>query len=114
MKFAEKIIRTFEHKPIDRVIWQPRIMYWYRNNKIRRLKPWNYKKVAQFVPKEYRGASITQIYDDLQASIRYNTETLHIPIFYQMWKVGSRIIPTVKFQKDGSRTSAVTENSGAA
>jgi hypothetical protein len=102
MKFAEKIIRTFEHKPIDKVVWQPRIMYWYRSNKIRSLRFRNYQKVAEFVPIRYRGAKITDIYDDLGASIRYNTESLRIPIFYQKWKIGSKIFPIPKREKDGS------------
>ena len=102
MNFAEKIIRTFEHKPIDKVIWQPRIMYWYRSNKIRTLKFRNYTIFEDFVPKQYRGAKITDIYDDLGASIRYNTETFLVPFFYMKWKARSKILPILSRGKDRS------------
>ncbi len=66
MKFAEKIVRVFEHKPIEKVIFQPRIRYWYKSNKVRTLKFRNYQKYAQWVPEEYRGKKITEIYDELK------------------------------------------------
>jgi hypothetical protein len=100
MKFAEKIIRTFEHKPIDKVIFQPRIRYWYKNNKIPTLKIRNYQKFAEWVPEEYRGKKITHIYDDLNASIRYHLEAFPYPVLFPKWKLGSRIIPLPRKLKD--------------
>ena len=89
--FSELILRTFEHKPIDRIVWQPRIMYWYFSNQIHNLTPAKYHKVEQFVPKEYIGKTIKEIYQDLNASIRYPTETFGLLFFNDIKKPNHQI-----------------------
>ena len=89
--FSELILRTLEHKPIDRIVWQPRIMYWYFSNQIHRLTPEKYQSFEQFVPKEYIGKSIKEVYKDINASIRYPEETFGFVLFNEVKKVNHQI-----------------------
>jgi hypothetical protein len=59
MNPRERILRTFEHKSIDHLAWQPRIDHWYRVNKARKT-----------LPERYKNSSLFEIYDDLEASPR--------------------------------------------
>ncbi|TFG25455.1 MAG: hypothetical protein EU529_01070 [Promethearchaeota archaeon] len=89
--FSELILHIFEHKPIDRIIWQPRIMYWYFSNQVDRLTPEKYQSVEQFVPKEYIGKSIKEVYKDINASIRYPEETFGFVLFNEGKKANHQI-----------------------
>jgi hypothetical protein len=60
MTNREKILATFKREKIDRVVWQPRIEHWYNVNKKR-----------ETLPEEYRNKGLIEIYDALEASIRY-------------------------------------------
>ena len=93
MNFKELILRTFEKKKLDQIVWQPRIMLWYNGNMVSRISPRISKKYSalrianlsdrdQFVPKEYIGKNIIEIYKDLNASIRYCAETLYLWVAY--------------------------------
>jgi len=63
MTFRERILRTFQRKPVDRIVWQPRIYYWY-----------NGRREMDTMPEKYRGMSMLEVYDDLGASPRYPPE----------------------------------------
>lgn len=89
--FSELILRTFEHKPIDRIVWQPRIMYWYFSNQVHRLTLEKYQSVEKFVPKEYIGKSIKEVYKDINASIRYPEETFGFVLFNEVKKANHQI-----------------------
>ncbi len=52
-------IALFEHRKVDRILWQPRLHHWYEVNKVRGT-----------LPKNYSNKSILEIYDDLEASPR--------------------------------------------
>lgn len=60
MKNRERIIATFKREKIDRIVWQPRIEHWYNVNRSRGT-----------LPEEYKNMGLIEIYDDLDASIRY-------------------------------------------
>ncbi len=60
MTWRERIIKIFQRERVDRIVWQPRIEHWYR-----------YHKKRGSLPPEYKNASILDIYDDLEASVRY-------------------------------------------
>ncbi len=70
MTFRERVIATFERKPLDRVLWQPRIYYWY-----------NGRTADGTMPERYSGMSMLEIYDDLHASPRYSPEVLGLSPF---------------------------------
>ncbi len=60
-------LRIFEGKKVSKVLFQPRIYYWYNWNKIRGSLPEKYKKM-----------SMIEVYDDLQISPRYFPEVLEL------------------------------------
>jgi len=58
--FRERIIATFERRKPTKIVWQPRIEHWY-----------NVRKVKDSLPERYKNKDILEIYDDLNASVRY-------------------------------------------
>jgi hypothetical protein len=55
----ERILAAFKGKKSDKIVWQPRIFFWY-----------NFNKAAGTLPKQYQDRSVLQVFDDLQASPR--------------------------------------------
>ena len=97
--FSELILRTFEHKSIDRIVWQPRIMYWYHSNRIQSLTSETFPAVEEFVPREYIGKKIKEIYKDINASIRYPPETFGYVLFYESRKQNHQIKMTIRLKQ---------------
>ncbi len=60
MRFRERIISTFEGKPTDKIVWQPRIEKWYEA-----------RVTLGDMPVRYRGMSYLEICDNLEISPRY-------------------------------------------
>jgi len=60
MSFQKRIMATFQKQRIDKIVWQPRLEYWYRVNKVRGT-----------LPEKYKNRDLFEIYDDLNASVRY-------------------------------------------
>ncbi len=60
MTFRERTISTFKKEKVDRIVWQPRIEHWHNVN----------KKIGT-LPEKYKDKTILQIFDDLNASVRY-------------------------------------------
>jgi hypothetical protein len=83
LNFREATIRTFERKGVDRIVWQPRICYWYYGNQVSKLpgeikqEDFPYPKV----PDRYRGKSVVEVHDLLNASIRYAGEATGRGVF---------------------------------
>lgn len=100
--FSELILRTFNHESIDKIVWQPRIMYWYNSNRIQSLTLEKYPAVEEFVPKEYIGKNIKEIYKEINGSIRYPPETFGIPLFYTHRKPNHQI--KIKRKRLSSKT----------
>ena len=57
--FRERMLRTFERKKVDRILWQPRLEHWYSVN-----------KAHGTLPERYRDMELLKVYDDLNASVR--------------------------------------------
>ena len=55
----ERIIAVFRGESPDRIVWQPRIFFWYDVN-----------RAAGTLPKRYQHASVIDVFDDLSASPR--------------------------------------------
>ncbi len=70
LTFRERILRTFEKREVGRIVWQPRIYSWY-----------NARSKTGDIPHRYKGKSMLEIYDDLNASPRYPHEVLGISVF---------------------------------
>ncbi len=59
MTFRERTLAIFAHKPVDNVVYQPRIEHWHKVN------------AAQgTLPDRYKGSSLLDVYVDLDCSIR--------------------------------------------
>ena len=90
MDFRERIIRTFEHKSVDKIVWQPRFGYWF-NNYVAKATEENYSEYEKYVPKEYIELDTMEISDDLNSSIRYPGESLSIGLFHNNYMTDAQI-----------------------
>jgi hypothetical protein len=94
MTQREAILRTFTGISPHRIVWQPRIYYWFYANGLRNKLPAGYsdrallddvyKNVQLYdgsVPETFRNKSIIELYEELDASPRYPQEVLGIEIF---------------------------------
>lgn len=66
----ERVMATFEGRPVDRIVFQPRIYYWY-----------NGRTATGTMPERYQDMSMLEVYDDLGVSPRYPAEVLGIHVF---------------------------------
>jgi len=109
MNFREATIRTFQRKSIDRIVWQPRLCYWYNGNQVSKL-PGEFRQEDlpyPMVPERYRGKSVIGVHDMLNASVRYAGEGAGVGVF------GTRLDPDAdvrreSFERNGS-TVTVTK-----
>jgi hypothetical protein len=75
----KNFLKTFAHKPTDRIVYSPRIYYWYlRNRLFRKHSVKKYLKAE--IPERFLGKSQLQIYDLLNAAPRYTEESLYLPL----------------------------------
>ncbi len=94
MTYREAILRTFRGEPVDRLVWQPRIYYWYYGNNLPNEPPEDYLRAGREplsihvehvsnpqVPDEFRTQRMIDLYRKLPASPRYPQETLRVRLF---------------------------------
>lgn len=99
MNHRERILRTFQRRRVDKIVWQPRICYWYYGNRLKNRLPDGYEDKSLLnslynsiepyngcVPKRYKAKSVIEIYGDLNASPRYPQEVLGINLFRYKYK----------------------------
>ena len=70
MNLRERVLNIFQHKPVDNVVFQPRMEYWFNRN-----------KELGNLPPPYCEMSLLDLYDELHCSLRpysYYTECLEI------------------------------------
>jgi hypothetical protein len=99
MLFKKLVLNTFAHKEIEKIVFSPRIYYWYIVNKL--FKKYNLKKsVTDKIPWKYLNKTQLEIYEILNASPRYCFETLFINLLETKLKPDSDIrIKTIRGQK---------------
>jgi len=109
MNFREMILRTFQRKKTDRIVWQPRIRYWYNGNQVSKRPDEIRQDELPYpkVPHEYRGKTVLQVYDHLRASPRYPGEVLDIGVFRTKTHPEAQIKHTA-FDEAGERVT-ITE-----
>jgi len=85
MNFRERILKTFKREKIDKIVWQPRIEHWYTVNKLKNK-----------LPQKYKNKNILEIYDDLNASVRYWYDEEGFPLKTKLKtsKIKSNVIET--------------------
>ncbi|MHA1492361.1 MAG: uroporphyrinogen decarboxylase family protein [Promethearchaeota archaeon] len=101
----QRLLNTFGRKKIDRLVFSPRLYYWYNNNKLY-LKPKREKKSPVNIPSNYIGKSQIEIYDYLGASPRYVFETFYIPLFRETIKRESNI--NIRVKRGEKKTELIT------
>ena len=75
----ERVLNTFAKKKIDRVVFSPRLYYWYYGNSLWR-RPLNDKNCGGIIPKYILKKGLLGIFDYLEASPRYVIENFYLPI----------------------------------
>lgn len=77
---SKDLLKTFAHKPINRIVYSPRIYYWYLGNHL--FKKHGVKKYLKTeITERFLGKSQLEIYDLLNAAPRYTEESLYLPLF---------------------------------
>ena len=87
----EGILNTFAKKKIDRIVFSPRIYYWYLGNRLFK-KGKHIKQLKDKIPERFLKKSQLDIYKMLGASPRYSEETLYLPL------IDTRINPEAKIE----------------
>jgi len=95
LTLRERFLNTFARKRIDRIVFSPRLYYWYFGNKLY-FRPKKDKKCQRRIPPQFLGRSQLKIYDYLEASPRYTLESLYIPLIWPRIKIKKGFYITVK------------------
>jgi len=88
MTFRERILNTFGKKKIDKIVWQPRIYYWY-----------NWNKAYKTLPDRYKDMTMLEVYDDLRISPRYFPEVLKIEPIEERHSDEVKVVENVEKEK---------------
>jgi hypothetical protein len=113
----ERFLYTFERKKRDKLSFSPRLYYWYTKNKSY-LNPRIFQKRGKplfetEIPAHFLNKSQIEIFDLLNASPRYTSETMFVPLttynpVLNPFKIGYRIAKT----KDGGYTTKIKTKYG--
>ncbi len=90
LTLRQRVLNTFAHKKIDRLVFSPRLYYFYNGNKLY-LRPHSDKKCHARIPPQYLGKSQRKIYDYLGASPRYVLESYYIPFLWKRLELKSGV-----------------------
>ena len=75
----QRFLNTFAKKKLDRIVFSPRLYYWYFGNSLyKKIKIEKYLKSE--IPAKYLKKSQLEIYRMLNVAPRYSDETLYLPI----------------------------------
>jgi len=96
----ERVLNTFSRKKTDRIVFSPRLYYWYYGNRLWR-RPRTDSSSGGTIPKQILRKSLLGIFDYLEASPRYVTENFLLPIIWP-WK--QRRYVRVRWSKDRDGT----------
>ena len=82
MTLQQRLLNTFAHKKVDRLLFSPRLYYWYIGNKLY-LRPSKQKsRFTRYIPPQFLGRSQLGVYDYLNAAPRYTLESLYLPLIW--------------------------------
>jgi uroporphyrinogen-III decarboxylase len=82
LTLRKRLLNTFARKKVDRLVFSPRLYYWYLGNKLYFALKTDEKCHAK-IPPHFLRKSQPEIYDYLGASPRYVLESYYIPLFYE-------------------------------
>jgi len=108
MDMPERILRILNRRPVDKVVWQPSLSYWFSVNKVAALNPATCPvEIKRYVPDDLMGLDPIALYTAIKGSIRYPHECLNLPSFYEQAKPGSGIERSYRTNEAGEHVSAV-------
>ncbi|MFX0072422.1 MAG: hypothetical protein ACFFAO_15160, partial [Candidatus Hermodarchaeota archaeon] len=102
----ERLLNTFEKKKIDKIVFSPRLYYWYGGNKLYTKKTSN-DQLSSNIPERFLNKTQLEIYDLLQASPRYSEETLNLPLIKT--KINSKAGINLITQKGAKEGETITK-----
>lgn len=90
LPFRERNLKIFQREPIEKVLFQPRIMYWFNGNRVFIPKKRHDGTLHDnTIPDAFFGLDSLEVHQALNISIRYCAETLGLGLFYQQTKKDS-------------------------
>lgn len=99
------MLATYAREPVDQVVFQPRIRFWYTGNHVNvpaaKHDP-SWKRFDKTIPPTFFGMDLLEVHDALKASIRYCAETLGINLFNTSFKKGTDVKIHTSRDADGS------------
>ncbi|MFX0059912.1 MAG: hypothetical protein ACFE85_19275 [Candidatus Hodarchaeota archaeon] len=99
MQLKEIILNTFAHKKSEKIVFSPRIYYWYIVNKLYR--KFHLNNFPNKIPQKYLNKTQLEIYDILKASPRYCFETIYLNLLESKLKSDSNV--TIKRKRGQKR-----------
>ncbi len=81
MTLRQEVLKTFSREKTHKIVFSPRLYYWYFGNKIYSKQK---KKYSKAIPTHYYGKTQLDIYKELGVSPRYSEETLYLPLYYEI------------------------------
>jgi uroporphyrinogen-III decarboxylase len=102
----ERFLNTFRKKKIDKVVFSPRLYYWYLGNRLYK-KGKKGKGLKPRIPERFLGKSQIEIYRNLNASPRYSEETLYLPLIDT--KINTEANIEITTQKGHKKDETITK-----
>ncbi|MFX0010774.1 MAG: hypothetical protein ACFE9R_10695 [Candidatus Hermodarchaeota archaeon] len=100
MTLKQEFLNTFAKKKTHKIVFSPRLYYWYFGNKIYSKRR---KNIQKSIPLYYYGKKQIEIYKNLYISPRYSEETLYFPLYE------TKFAPTSKIQVQQERGTKIGE-----
>ncbi|MBD3352012.1 MAG: hypothetical protein GF364_11050 [Candidatus Lokiarchaeota archaeon] len=86
----KRILRTFQHQQVDKLVFSPRLYYWYGANGLMG-RPNTDEGCSSCIPKMFLKRSEGQILDYFDASPRYVQESYFLPLICPIWDFKDKI-----------------------
>ncbi len=115
MTTKDRILRVFRKEPSDRIVWQPRLYYWYYGNGLQNSPPEGYQDDSSiksfyenfpgyngYVPEILKGKRMIDVYRALNVSPRYPEEILGIRLID--YEIGDSITVRTSYSGNGEKT----------
>ena len=108
MDIPERVLRILKRQPVDHVVFQPSLTYWYATNNVAALNPATCpSELKKYVPDDLMGLDPMALYETIKGSIRYPHECLNLHSFYEQTKPGSGIERTYHTDEAGEHATVV-------
>jgi len=102
LPYRERNLKIFQREPIEKVLFQPRFMYWFNRNRVFIPKERHDGVLHDnTIPDEFFGLDSLEMHQALNVSIRYCAESLGMGLFYQQTKKDSGVKTKISSSPEG-------------